>query len=219
MKQVITKADVEKAINDLKAQGKKTTLGTIHAALDHRGSITTVMNLRNEIEAASLKQTHCPEAIKAFQEVWALAVEEGRKQQQGIIAGLQEDLKTLGATNDTLSGEASAANARANEFGQIKASLEERLASSQAALAEAGTQAADALKKLVETQEVSSSQVATLQAELKAAVQMAHDFELQLARALAHLEAKGVQPSVAEAAQTAPAKTQRSNGARNDKRT
>ncbi len=207
MKQVITKADVEKAINELKTQGKKITLGTIHAALNHRGSITTVMNLRNEIEAASLKQTHSPEAIRAFHEVWAIAVEEGRKQQQGLIEGLQEDLRTMGAMNDSLTGEASTANTRAIEFGQIKASLEEKLALSQAALADAGTQAAHALKNLAETQAASSAHIASLQAELKAAVQMAHDFELQLARALAHLEAKGLHLPVGEPSQVVSAKT------------
>ena len=66
------------------------------------------------------------------------------------------------------------------------------------ALAEATTQAAGALQKLAEAQAAHATQVAALQADLTAAVRKAHELELQLVRTVALLEAKGIQPAMAE---------------------
>jgi hypothetical protein len=53
MKQIITNEEVSKAMADLATQGKKPTLSALHAALNNRGSMSTLVRLKAEIEAAA----------------------------------------------------------------------------------------------------------------------------------------------------------------------
>ena len=208
MKQIITKEEVGKAISDLIGQGKKPTLNAVHAALNHRGSMSTVVRLKAEIEAAAQPLTDSPEGLKAFREVWALAVEEGRQQQEAVLVELRESLKALASENERLEGTALAAQNHATELEQAKSRAEAELSrlktdfdgelkQANVALAEASSQAAGALQKLTEIQASHATQVAALQADLAAAVRKAHDLELQVVRNVALLEAKSVRPATA----------------------
>jgi len=201
MKQIISKEDVAKAINDLVAQGKKPTLAILHAALQHRGSMSTLVRLKAEVEAAAQPISDSPEALKAFREIWALAVEEGRIQQEAVTTELRENLKALAAENERLEGTAIAAQERATELEQtafraeaelnrVRAEQERQLSQAQAALVQASAQAAEALQKLSEVQAARSAEVATLQTDLASAVSRAHELELKLVRAQALLEAQ-----------------------------
>jgi hypothetical protein len=127
MKQVITKDDVEKAINDLRARGKKPTLAAIHAALDYRGSMTTVVNQKAEIETAAQTITDSPEGLKAFREVWALAEEEGRQQLTGVAEELRESITALATENDRVEGVAVTAQNHAAEAEKVKAQVENEM--------------------------------------------------------------------------------------------
>ena len=209
MKQIITKEEVGKAIFDLAGQGKKPTLAAVHAALNNRGSMSTLVRLKAEIEAAAQPVTDSPEGLKAFREVWALAVDEGRKQQEAVLVELRESVKALATENERLEGTALAAQNHAAEIEQaksraetelsrVKTHIEGEMKQAKTDLAEATTQAAGALQKLAESQAAHATQVAALQADLTAAVRKAHELELQLVRALALLEAKGIQPAAAE---------------------
>jgi hypothetical protein len=209
MKQIITKEEVGKAIFDLASQSKKPTLAAVHAALNNRGSMSTLVRLKAEIEAAAQPVTDSPEGLKAFREVWALAVDEGRKQQEAVLVELRESVKALATENERLEGTALAAQNHAAEIEQaklraetelsrVKTHVEGDLKQAKTALSEATTQAAGALQKLAETQAAHATQVAALQADLTAAVRKAHELELQLVRAVALLEAKGIQPATAE---------------------
>jgi chromosome segregation ATPase len=209
MKQILAKEDVERAMADLSAKGRKTTLAALHAALDHRGSMSTLVRLKAEIEAAAQPVTDSPEGLKAFREVWALAVDEGRKQQEAVLVELRESVKALATENERLEGTALAAQNHAAEIEQaksraetelsrVKTHVEGELKQAKTALAEAATQAAGALQKLAEAQAAHATQVAALQADLTAAMRKDHELELQLVRAVALLEAKGIQPAAAE---------------------
>jgi hypothetical protein len=209
MKQIITRDDVGKAISDLVGQGKKPTLAAVHAALNNRGSMSTLVRLKAEIEAATQSVTDSPEGLKAFREVWALAVDEGRKREERVIVELREGLNVLALENERLEGMAVAAQNHAAELEQInsrgerelsllKARFDEELKQAQTAVAESTAQAADALRKLAEAQAAHAAQVAALQADLTAAVRKAHDLELQLVRATARLESMGNQPANSE---------------------
>jgi chromosome segregation ATPase len=202
MKQIISKEDVAKAIGDLAAQGKKPTLAILHAALQHRGSMSTLVRLKAEVEAAAQPASDSPEALKAFREIWALAVDEGRIQQEAVTAELRENLKALAAENERLEGTAVAAQERATELeltasraaaelNRIRAEQERQLSQAQAALVQASAQAAEALQELSELQATRSADVAALQTDLASAVRRAHELELKLVRAQALLEAKG----------------------------
>ena len=203
MKQIISKEDVAKAISDLAAQGKKPTLAILHAALQHRGSMSTLVRLKAEVEAAAQPASDSPEALKAFREIWALAVDEGRIQQEAVNAELRENLKALATENERLEGTAIAAQERATELeitasraaaelNRAKVDQERQLSQAQAALVQTSAQAADALQKLCEVQAARSANVAALQADLASAVSRAHELELKLVRAQALLEAKGM---------------------------
>ena len=206
MKQILTKEEVGKAIQDLAGQGKKPTLAAVHAALNNRGSMSTLVRLKAEIEAAAQPANDSADGLKAFREVWALAVDEGRRQQEAVVLELRESIKALATENERLEGVVLATNNRIVEAEQAKFQAEEQLIrmkdrlegelkQAKTALTEATTQAANALQKLAELQTAYAAQVADLQAELTAAVRRAHDFELQLVRANALLEAKGIQPA------------------------
>ena len=206
MKQVITKEEVSKAMQDLISQGKKPTLAAVHAALNNRGSMSTLVRLKAEIEAAAQPVNDSADGLKAFREIWALAVDEGRRQQDAVVLELRESVKALATENERLEGVVLAANNGVVEAEQAKSRAEElliqmkdrfdgELKQAKTALTESTAQAANALQKLAELQATCAAQVACLQTELAAAVRKAHDFELQLVRANALLEAKGAQPA------------------------
>ena len=209
MKQIITKEEVSKAMADLTGQGKKPTLAALHAALNNRGSMSTLVRLKAEIDAATQPMTDSPDGLKAFRDVWALAVEEGRQQQEAVLLELRESIKALAAENERLEGTALAAQNRAGELEQAKSRAEAELAQfkihvegelkhARTGQAEATTQAAGALQSLAESRAAHAAQVAALQADLTAAVRKAHELELNLVRAEALLEAKGIKQATGE---------------------
>ena len=202
MKQLLSKEDVAKAIAELSAKGRKPTLVALHAALDHRGSMSTLVRLKSEIESAAQPVADSEEALKAFRQVWDLAFDEGRKQQEEVIAELRENLRVLATENERLDGIATGAERRAKELEQAKSAaqtelfqtrskLEGELSRAQAALAQANAQAAKALESLAATQSAHSAEVGALQRKLADTIQKAHDQELRLVRAEATMEAKG----------------------------
>ena len=109
MKQLLSKEDVAKAIAELSAKGRKPTLVALHAALDHRGSMSTLVRLKSELESAAQPVADSEEALKAFRQVWDLAFDEGRKQQEEVIAELRENLRVLATENERLDGIATGA--------------------------------------------------------------------------------------------------------------
>ncbi len=194
MKQIITKVDVCKAIGDLAGQAKKPTLAAIHAALNNRGSMSTLVRLKAEIDAEAQPVTDSLDGLKAFREVWALAVEEGRQQQEGALVEARESVKALAAENDRLEGVAVAAHNRAaesdiararaeTELMQFRGQVETELKQARTSQAEAAAQAADALHKLAADRAAHANQIALLQDSVAAATRKAHDLELNLVRA------------------------------------
>jgi predicted RNase H-like nuclease (RuvC/YqgF family) len=131
-----------------------------------------------------------------------LAVEEGRNQQQIVIADLRETIKTLAAENDRLDGTAIAAQSRIAEleqalaqaeaeFKHAKSQQERHLSEIQTAMLRDNAQAAEALQSLAKVQAARTVEVSALQNDLNKAVSRAHELELKLVRAQALLEAKG----------------------------
>jgi chromosome segregation ATPase len=207
MKQVLSKEEVAKAMGDMTSQGKRVTLNSLHAALNHRGSMTTLMRLKSEVEIAAqpMDAADSPEGLKAFREVWALAVDEGRKQQEAVISHLREDQKALAAENERLDGVATGAENRAKELEQaksasdadlveVRARLEQELKNVQAGLLGATDQAKQALAKLTAEQTARGEEVSELRRQLATEVQKSHGLELELVRAKTHLEARGAKP-------------------------
>lgn len=202
MKPVITKEEVGKAISQLVGQGKKPTLATLHAALGNKGSMSTLVRLKAEIDAEAQPATDSPEALAAFREVWALAHDEGRKGQELVTADLRDSLKAIAAENERLEGATAAAQKHAidleeakskaeAELNQFRISADRELSQSMSTMREAGLQTAKALQELADVRGAHATHVAALSADLTIAQRNAHDFELQLVRARALLESKG----------------------------
>ena len=202
MKAILTADEVRKALNAFVAEGKKPTLAALHGALGHRGSMSTLVRLKAEIDEESQTLNDSPEAIKQFREIWALAVSEGRRQQDSVVSELREQMTALAAENERLEGANFAAITRAEELERAETRAqaelsnsrlrsEKELSDARAAIATASAHATTALEKLSEAQANHARQIGTLQAELAAAVQNAHSFELRLARTQALLEAVG----------------------------
>jgi chromosome segregation ATPase len=198
MKPTITKEAVSKAISHLVGQGKRPTLVSLHAALDNKGSMSTLVRLKAEIEAEAQQLTDLPQALEAFREVWALARGEGRKEQEKALADLRESLKALATENERLEGVAGAAQRGASdleaaksdaqaELNRLRLSAEHDLSQATTTINNAGAQAAKALHELAEARGAYATRFAALQADLTAAHQTAHEFELQLVRARALL--------------------------------
>ena len=203
MKQLITKEEVGDAIRQLIGQGKKPTLVALHAALENKGSISTFVRLKGEIDAEAQRSTDSPDALEAFREVWDLARAEGRTEQEQAVAELRDNLRSLASENERLEGMAAAAQKRATDFegqkfkaetelGLFRISAERDLSRAASTMRDSGIQAETALRELADARSAHATQVATLQAELTAAHRSAHEFELQLVRARALLEAKGL---------------------------
>jgi hypothetical protein len=196
MKQVLTKQDVASAITDLRAAGKKVTVAVLHAALGNRGSMSTLLRLKAEIEAETHPVTDSPEALQTFREIWAAAVEEGRKQQEGLLCELRETTQALAKENESLdarlgaserqSAELEHAKARAElELQRGKAEFERELSCTKSSLAEA-------LQRLANAQQAHGIEAARLGADLEATTRKAHSVEMELVRAKALLEFKGI---------------------------
>jgi len=203
MKQLITKEEVGNAITQLVGQGKKVTLIALHAALDNRGSMSTLVRLKGEIDAEAQRLADSPDALEAFREVWDIARAEGRKEQEHAVAELRDNLQSLAAENERLEGMAAVAQKRATDFegqkfkaetelGLLRISAERDLSRAASTMRDAGLQAAKALQELADTRGAHATQVTALQADLTAAQRNAHEFELRLVRANALLEAKGL---------------------------
>jgi chromosome segregation ATPase len=200
MKQVLTKEDVSKAIADLAQQGKRPTLAAIHAALNHRGSMSTLVRLKSELQAAAQSPNDSPEALNAFRQTWAMAVAEGRQQQDVVVAELRESVGAVAAENERLEGLLVAAQNRSRELDEarsraesglreLEARVQAELDETRSAAAEANAKAAGALGRLAETQEKHAKQMAALQSERDDAVTKAHEMEIRFVRAQALLEA------------------------------
>lgn len=155
--------------------------------------MSTLVQLKAELESANQPANDSEEGLKAFREVWALAREEGRKHQEAVITDLQNDLKTLVLENERLEGTATAAANQVEEFKQAKldseaalANAKSQLAKNQEALIQAGKETKAALEKVAAEQSAHQS----TQQELAKAIQKAHALELEVVRFRTLLDAQ-----------------------------
>ena len=203
MKQILTRDEVAKAISDLAGKtGKKPTLAAIHAALGSKGSMTTLIRLKNEVEAAAQNHADSEEGLKTFREVWALAVQEGRQQMEPAVTEMRENLQTVLIENERLEGVASNAVERADRGAEaqakaeaanveLKADYERRLGEASTALIQATDQARKSLDQLATERAERAAEVTSLRSEISKSVTRSHELELQLVRARALLEKNG----------------------------
>jgi len=201
MKQILKKEDVAKAMADLVANGKKPTLAAIHAALGNRGSTSTLIKLKTEIDTAANTVPDSDEALQSFREIWALAMEEGRKQNEVKVSELTANIKVVCQENERLEGEAIALKDQVASLekeksnletgsAKVKAELESQLNQAQGALVEAGGHARKAFEQLAQTQSAHAAELTALRVERDSAMEKSRVTELELAVCKARMEAK-----------------------------
>lgn len=181
MKPVITKEAVADAIRKLTDQGTKPTLAAIHAALGGKGSITTLVKIKAELESEASAPADSAEGLAQFRALWSAAVAEGRKQMETQLAELRAGLDAVTAENEKLEA---AAIADADRVGDLQArldSLVDELSQANRAATEARAGAADASQRLAQA----LADVSTVRAEYLAAMTKAAQ-DLAAARDLAH---------------------------------
>ena len=196
MKKLLTKELVASKMAQMASDGKKISLTALHAALGSVGSMTTLMRLKSEIEFETQPKSvsDSPEGLIKFREVWGLASEEGRKQQEAILVQLRDDQKALAVENERLDGLVTERTDHAQQLVDVGAQLESDLKVAKSALLDATQEAKRALLKLSAEQTAHADEVTTLRRELGIAVGKSHEQEIELVRVKAHLEAGGVKP-------------------------
>ena len=196
MKAILTKDDVAGAIEKLKAAGKKPTLQAIHAALGNRGSISTLVRLKGEIEAGAVAVKDDETGLQAFRELWAQAVEEGRKAKEAEVAELQEALDATADEAEKAEGETLAAREKLAAVEAQRDALISDLAASNAALTASRAEGAGhaekiaaVLERVAKLQEDHAAALAKAGAELATEHDRAHKLEIELAKLQAVSEA------------------------------
>lgn len=109
----VTKEDVARIKAQLIGEGKKPTIQAIRVALGNQGSMTTIQQLKAELDEEELAAKDSPAALQAFREMWALGVREGRAQMDVQVQDLKETIQAVSAEATRLEGEAIASRAQA----------------------------------------------------------------------------------------------------------
>ena len=148
MKQEVFRADVEQAIESLKKAGKNLTIKAIHAALGGRGSITTLVRLKGEIDAESAALRDSQEALRIFREFWKLAVQEGRSQKEAEVEEVRETIDAVTTEMQALEAAAAAARESLSEVSRQRDNLVEELTKLHDELAAARTASEQHSRKL-----------------------------------------------------------------------
>lgn len=199
MKTILQKEEVNKALDSLTAAGKKPTLKALHAALGNRGSMSTLVKLKSEIEADAVRPVFSDEAEQAFRNVWNAAVAEGRKQKEAEIAALKEAQEALMSELETMEGKVVASNTRVADLEKLQSELTgevtkatEEVTRARAAGETHAMKLAEALERIERLQTSHAAEIARLREQFDQANTKAHELELKLARAEARLDGSGV---------------------------
>ena len=175
MKPLLTKEDVAQAIKDLEAEGKKVTCTSLHAAVGNRGSMSTLLKLKAEVQGSPEPVADSPAGLKKFREVWASALSEGQQLQEAIIVQLREELKALAIENERLDGLAISA-----ESERERTSVE--LKASQIGIVRAVEENNRSLSMLADERAAHAKELSAIRHELAAEVRKVHELERELMR-------------------------------------
>ena len=178
MKAVLTETDVKNAIHSLTTAGRKVTLAALHAAVGNRGSITTLVKLKAQLEKSSEEPETSEEAKEAFRLLWAAGLEAGQKINDDEIADLKATVAALTEENEALEarmiglgakleeaqGQVSALVAQLGEATSERRTLQERNAEVTAEVERMAGQLRDAEKRNDHQQDQLNQANATVQA-------------------------------------------------------
>ena len=157
--------------------------------------MSTLVRLKAELEGVLPPIADSPTGVKAFREVWTLAVAEGRQQQEGVNAQLREELKALATENERLDG-------LAVEFAHTKERAEaerDHVLAEQKALqvdlVNATEQTKQVLERLADERAAHAKELAASRHELAGEVRKLHEVELELVRLNPNGDLRAPRPS------------------------
>ncbi len=188
----VSKEEVAKAMEELGLKSGRPSIAKIRAKLK-KGSNTTILALRKEIETEARAAADCQDALKVFRELWAQAQDKAKKQHEDMVAAVDEDLKGICAENERLEGLASGAEERIAVLLQEKASAEaalikaieqgkQEVRQANEQLLKASEQARSALEQLTREQNEHAAELSGLRSELHQALKTTHALELETVR-------------------------------------
>jgi len=188
MKPIITREGVADAIKKLNEAGQKATLSAIHAALGGKGSLSTLIKFKAELEQQATTPQDSAEGLTQFRALWAAAVGEGRKQLETQIGEIRAGLDALTAENERLEAAAIADANRLDEIQGQRDKLIDELSQANKAATEAraageqhAVKLAHALEQIQTTQRHSMEEYKSLQAQITAWKEKAHALEVERA--------------------------------------
>ena len=162
-KNPVTVDEVKNAIANLRARGEQVTIEKLRQEVG-RGSITTLLRLRNEILEPETPETdRDPEALNAFRQIWQAAVEAGRKGEAGTTAEARDEVAALSREAERLENECSLLE---KQLAETRTALNRALEDAATARQEARTAVAAEQAKATQSEREKSDllrQIADLQ--------------------------------------------------------
>ena len=186
--QKIQKEDVANAIDALKRGGRQVSLPAIRAALGNKGSMTTIQELKKQLDDAEAANQDPPHALIAFRQIWVEAVNLGRAQRDSEIADLQEVNRTISSELRILEGEVIAARTLAVEAMDKYEVALKKLSEANDALIKARQESDHHSSRFMNAVEQHQEAMRKEKELFNAEQARAHDLELHLARAETKLE-------------------------------
>lgn len=187
MKQLVSRKDVERAIDELTKAGKKATIASIYASVGGRGSLTTILKLKNEIGADRNLEKDKAKVLEVFHQLWPLALDEARQECTAEIEDMRSTIQALANENEAMEGAASVHEDAIRKVADQRDSLMLELSATRANADQYVQQLAATQEKMEALREAHESEGAKLQDDLKSERERNRELEIKCARAEAEL--------------------------------
>ena len=194
MKQIVNRKDVERAIDDLTKTGKKATIASIHASVGGRGSLTTILKLKQEIDAERNLEKDKAKVLEVFHQLWPLALDEARQECTAEIEDMRSTIQALANENEAMEGSASVHEDAIRKVADQRDSLMLELSESNKQLTATRANADQYVQQLAAMQEkmealreAHESETAKLQNDMEFERERNRGLEIKCARAEAEL--------------------------------
>ena len=199
----ITREEVEAAMSRIQAEGEYPSVRKIRNIIG--GSDSTVLRLKNKIEAEKAPPVDSEDALQAFRGVWTKALMVGAAQQAQVLDELRGDYQSALDENERMEGRVTAAEMKSEkqekENTDLRSQLVETMARETQARANCESDAralAEALARLNALQERFAAESAQWHAQQAEATEKLHAAEIRGAGILSESERIRVELVAAE---------------------
>jgi len=185
---IVTKENLARVREQLRAAGKKVTVGALRAGLGDQGSMSTIVKFKKELDEDEACSKDSPEALRAFRDCWSMAKQSGISQRDEEVQDLRDTIAALEADAQRFEGEALAAQVHAKELGRKLDEATDRFNGLSEELTRAREVAQCSASKLVTMMEEHTTCQMALREQMAALEKKNHELELELAKVVTRLE-------------------------------